>query len=90
MDTAFYVSILRDHTEHIRKLSAELSEKFEQLERALSEQPSLTETDAEPLLVGMPELNDSLFSTADMFHRRLRHFLEDPPQPIRKLAARSL
>ena len=90
MDTAFYVSILRDHAEHVRKLSAELSEKFEQLERALGEQPSPSAPPTDASLEGMAELNDSLFSTADMFHRRLRHFLEDPPPPIRKLAAHSL
>jgi hypothetical protein len=90
MDATFYISILRDHAEHLRQLSTDLSEKFAQLERALSEQASLNETDAEPPLTGIAELNDSLFAAADLFHRRLRRFLEDPPQPIRKLAARSL
>ena len=58
MDAAFYVSILRDHSEHLRKLSTDLSEKFEQLERALGEQASLKETDTEPPLTGIAELNE--------------------------------
>ena len=90
MDTAFYVSILRDHAEHVRKLSTQLSEKFAQLEQTLGEQPRPSAPPTDEPLEGMAELNDSLFSTADLFHRRLRHFLEDPPPPIQKLAARSL
>ena len=88
MDATFYVSILRTHAEHLCKLSADLNEKFRQLEQALDEPQNPSESPTEDPLVGMGELNNSLFSTAESFHHRLRQFLAEPPPPIQKLNGR--
>ena len=37
MEAALYVSILREHADHLRNLSTELREKFAQLEQTLEE-----------------------------------------------------
>jgi hypothetical protein len=77
MDTKLYVSILRDHSEHLRKLSTELSEKLSHLEQALTQEKNPSETNTKNPLEGAAQLNDSLFSAADMLHRRLHRLLTD-------------
>src|SRR5262245_43928250 len=84
MDVAFYVAVLRDQTKYLRTLSAQLIDKFEQIEQALSEQKSLDATQTGNPLDGLAELNNRLSATAELLHQRLRLFLADPPLPLRK------
>ena len=75
MDTKVYVSTVREHGEHLRKLSTKLTATFRQLEQALDEQQSPVETNMVSLLAVTAELNNSLFA-AMVFCQRLQVFLE--------------
>ena len=77
MDVKQYVSLLREHSEHLRELASELSEKFETLTQAIDAQQEPSEPNGARPLEGIAELNHSLFATADIFHQRLHMFLTD-------------
>jgi hypothetical protein len=79
MDTELHshVSILRDYSEYIRKLAADLSKNLDKFEQALGEQPRPHETNAGRCIEEMRELNNVLFSVEDSFHERLRLLLEE-------------
>src|SRR5689334_14250288 len=74
MDTQFYISILREQSEHISKLATEMSDSLEKLKQA-----PLSLPDAGSGGEKIKELNDTLFSLADIFHKRLHVFLTAPP-----------
>ena len=61
MDIHLQGSILREHSEHLRKLTTALSEDLSKLRLALSEQAGSADTEELSLLVGLAELNQSLF-----------------------------
>jgi hypothetical protein len=70
------VALLQEHSEHLRKLSTALSKDLSQLRLGLSEQDGSSDTEDLDLLVGLAELNSSLFAATDMFYQRLHKFLE--------------
>jgi hypothetical protein len=70
------VSLLREHSEHLRKISTALSDDLSQLNLALSEQAGDDDTEELRLLVGLAELNRSLFVATDIFYQRLHKLLE--------------
>jgi len=70
------VSLLREHSEHLRKISTDLSADLSQLNLALSEQEGAADTEELSLLVGLAELNRSLFAATDIFYQRLHKLLE--------------
>ena len=76
MDTHRQVSILREHSEHLRKLTTALSEDLSKLRLALSEQAGASDTEELNLLVGLAELNQSLFLATDLFSQRLHTLFE--------------
>ena len=78
MDTTLSVSILREHSEHLRKLATDLSEQLAHLEQAPDEAQGPSETDAGSRIVELVRLNESLFAAADIFYHRLRAFLVSP------------
>jgi hypothetical protein len=75
MDTQLSGSSLRQHGEHLRKLSTELTATLTKLEQALAEPQRPSETHAVNLLEGTAALNNSLFVAA-VFCQRLQLFLE--------------
>jgi hypothetical protein len=75
LDMRLYVSIVREHVEHLRKLSTEMSETLSKLEQM---QTSPTATGGRGLLAGVAELNNNLFATVDIFYKRFGKFLETP------------
>ena len=76
MDTKFQVSILQEHSQHIRKLSIKLEEVLQKFEQAVSEPDSPFAADTPGLLREMANLNNSLFAAADIFYKRLSKFVE--------------
>jgi hypothetical protein len=80
MDAKLHVSLLREHSEHLRKLATDLNEKLEHLEGTLAEPQSPSETEAGNPLAGMAMLNDQLFDLAYIFHWRFCRFLTQPPE----------
>jgi hypothetical protein len=69
-------SILREHSEHLRKLTTSLSEDLSKLRLALSEQERASDTEELSLLVGLVELNQSHFLATDLFSQRLHALFE--------------
>jgi hypothetical protein len=61
------VSILREHSEQLQKLSTDLSEDLSQLRRALSEQEGACDTEELGLVVGLAESNSSLLARLTFF-----------------------
>ena len=76
MDIHLQGSILREHSEHLRKLTTALSEDLSKLRLALSEQAGASNTEELSLLVGLAELNQSLFLATDLFSQRLHALFE--------------
>jgi hypothetical protein len=61
------VSILREHSGQLRKLSTDLSADLSQLRLALSEQEGASDTEELGLLVGLAEANSSLSARLTFF-----------------------
>jgi len=61
------VSVLREHSGQLRKLSTDLSEDLSQLRLALSEQDGASDTEELGLLVGLAEANSSLLARLTFF-----------------------
>jgi hypothetical protein len=78
MDAKFHVSILREHSEQLRKLATDLDEKLGHLEGTLAQPQSPNGTTAGTPLAEMVALNEQLFDIAYIFHWRLRRFLAPP------------
>jgi len=76
MDTKFSVSTLQEHSENLRKLSTKLSADLSKLRLTLSEREQSSDTEELTLLVGLAELNSSLFAATDLFSQHLHKFLE--------------
>jgi hypothetical protein len=76
MDLYLQVSTLREHSEHLRKLTTALSKDLSTLRLALSEQAGAAATEELNLLVGLAELNQSLFLATDLFAQRLHALFE--------------
>jgi cell division protein ZapA (FtsZ GTPase activity inhibitor) len=76
MDAKLSVSILREHSEHLRRLATELSTDLSRLRLSMSEEEGAADTEELALLVGLAELNRSLFAATDVFYQRLHTFLE--------------
>jgi hypothetical protein len=60
-------SILREHSEQLRKLSTDLSEDLSQLRLALNEQDGACDTEELELVVGLAESNSSLLARLTFF-----------------------
>ena len=76
MDTKRTVSTLQEHSENLRKLSTKLSADLSKLRLTLSEREQSSDTEELTLLVGLAELNSSLFAATDLFSQHLHKFLE--------------
>ena len=61
------VSILREHSEQLQKLSTDLREDLSELRLALSEQEGAFDTEELGLLVGLAESNSSLLARLTFF-----------------------
>jgi hypothetical protein len=70
------VAILHEHSEQLRKLSTVLSADLRELRLALSAQDGAADTEELGLLLGLAELNHSLFTATDIFYQRLQAFLQ--------------
>ena len=75
MDTRLQVSLLRDHSEQLRKLATALSVDLSKLRLALSEQRESSDTEELSLLVELAELHQNLFRATDTFSHRLHTLL---------------
>jgi hypothetical protein len=88
MDTQLYVSILREHSEHVGRLATTLSAKLTQLEHTLSKQGGAPSPDTVALAEGLAPLQQKLFTETELFCRRLQVFLEisetAPASPAQK------
>ncbi|GEM_PF-4701236 len=76
MDIKISVSTLQGHSEHLRKLSTQLSADLSKLKLALSAQEQAADTEELTLFVELAELNSSLFAATDNFYQHLHTFLE--------------
>jgi hypothetical protein len=75
MDIKLQVASLREHSEQLVKLSLALRADLRKLEGALHELESTPDLQAVRLLVGVGDLNSSLFSATDVFCQRLHRLL---------------
>ena len=82
MDVQQYVSVLRMHSEHLCKLSTELSSRLEALEQQFAEERIASESKAAGFLDGMRELNNCLVASTDLFYHRLHLFLSDTTREL--------
>jgi hypothetical protein len=71
MNTYLQVSLLREHSEQLRKLSTQLSVDLSKLRLALGEQAGASDTEELSLLVELAELHQSLFLATDHFAQQL-------------------
>jgi hypothetical protein len=76
MDTQLYVSILREHSEHLSRLATTLSAKLTQLEHSLNKQGGSPSPDTVTFVEGVAKLQGRLFTETELFCRRLQVFLE--------------
>ncbi|HEV8711634.1 MAG TPA: hypothetical protein VGX03_02255, partial [Candidatus Binatia bacterium] len=72
MNAQLYVSILREHSEHVSRLATALSAKLTQVEQTLSKQKGSPSTDTVALSEGLAKLQQKLFTETDLFCRRLQ------------------
>jgi hypothetical protein len=76
MDVKTYVSLLREHSEHLQQLSAQLTHRLKGLEQALTEQGRTTYPEAHPLLAGLSKLSLNVSDLANILNRRILAFIE--------------
>jgi hypothetical protein len=76
MDTQVYISILREHSEHIGEVAAELSAQLQQLARTLGEPPSTTPRDTAACFAAFAPLQQRLLGETEMLCKRLLAFVE--------------
>src|SRR5438045_523842 len=62
MDTQLYVSILREHSEHLSRLATTLSAKLTQLEHSLNKQVGSPSPDTVTFVEGMAKLQHRLLT----------------------------
>jgi hypothetical protein len=74
MDVPLQVSLLREHSEQLRKLATDLSVDLSKLRLALSEQAGTADREELNLLVELAELHQSLFLATDTFSHHLQTF----------------
>ena len=75
MDVPLQVSLLREHSEQLRKLATALSVDLSKLRLALSEQRESADTEELSLLVELAELHQNLFLATDTFSQHLHTLL---------------
>ena len=76
MDTKLYAAILREHSEHIGKVAADLSAQLQQLTQTLGEQNSSAPTDTADCVDGLVKLQQMLAAETESFCNRLHALIE--------------
>ena len=75
MDVKQSVATLQARSEQLRKITTDLSVDLSKLRLSFSEREGDSETEELKLLVGLAELNSSLFAATEVFYQRLHQFL---------------
>jgi hypothetical protein len=76
MDVKTYVSILRQHSEHLEKIAGQLNRSLQELADRLSAQRVTTYAEAQPLAEGLPRLSHYVAREAEILSQRIRAFIE--------------